>query len=74
MLKMLKKYAKMLKKYAKILKKLTFENFSKKVEMLKNVGLNQGWKNITITPLVIVSYRYFYITITNEVCMITNDN
>ena len=38
------------------------------------LSFNQGWKNITITPLVIVSYRYFYITITNEAYMITNDN
>ena len=37
-------------------------------------SVNQGWINITITPLVIVSYRYFYITITNEACMITNEN
>ena len=34
----------------------------------------QGWKNITITPLVIVSYRYFYITITNESSLINNEN
>ena len=29
-----------------------------------------GWKNITITPLVIVSYPYFYIMIINESSLI----
>ena len=34
----------------------------------------QGWKNITISPLVIFSYRYFCIKITNECSLITNEN